>query len=368
MRARMTPDLTLPSDGTVGVLAGRVWRPDLAGPSVVAIRNDGVYDISAAVATMRDLCEVDDPGRIVRSAAGERIGRLDEILANTPEATRDHAKPWLLVADRPAGGQGGRRDLRALDARARDRGAGEGRAGEGRRDPRHGREAARRRPAIAEARLAAGAGAEARADRSRARGRSISRSASARTPRSSPRRSRCRPSVTAWRPACIRARPGTIPSRRWCWWSRRKGRIVGATLGNDVNLRDFEGRSALLLSKAKDNNASAALGPFVRFFDDDLLARHCARAWTSRLTVDGARRLPAHRRVVDVRDRPRSGRSRRPRCSATDPPVSGRRRALSRHHVRADQGPRRAGHGLHPPRRRRRHDPRAGARQPRPTA
>ena len=47
-----------------------------------------------------------------------------------------------------------------------------------------------------------------------------------------------------------------------------KGATVGATLGNDVNLRDFEGRSALLLAEAKDNNASCAIGPFIRLFDE----------------------------------------------------------------------------------------------------
>ena len=64
------------------------------------------------------------------------------------------------------------------------------------------------------------------------------------------------------------------------------GRIVGATLGNDVNLRDFEGRSALLLSKAKDNTASAALGPFVRLFDGTFTLDDVRRAEV-RLTVTG---------------------------------------------------------------------------------
>src|ERR1700733_14998053 len=78
----------LPDDAAQASLAGRVWRPDQAGPSVVVIRDGAVQDISALYPSMRDLCEVSAPAAALRTAIGEPIGTLADLLANTPPDTR----------------------------------------------------------------------------------------------------------------------------------------------------------------------------------------------------------------------------------------------------------------------------------------
>ena len=88
---------TLPDDGFAGALAARVWRDDVSGPSVVAVRADGVFDVSATYPTMRDLCEDPSPAEALRGAKGPRIAMLADILAHTPRAARARGRPRLLA-------------------------------------------------------------------------------------------------------------------------------------------------------------------------------------------------------------------------------------------------------------------------------
>jgi fumarylacetoacetate (FAA) hydrolase family protein len=88
----------LPDDGTAGTLIARVWRPGaIPGPAVAVVRADGVCDISAHYATVSTLLECDDPAARARAAAGERIGALDAILANSDESRRDPQQAFFLA-------------------------------------------------------------------------------------------------------------------------------------------------------------------------------------------------------------------------------------------------------------------------------
>src|SRR5262245_25415473 len=86
-----------PEDGTKGTLAGRVWLPQANRPAVVAVRGDGVFDVTARFPTISALCEEDDPAIALAATRGARIGDLEAIVANTPPDQRDRQKPWLLA-------------------------------------------------------------------------------------------------------------------------------------------------------------------------------------------------------------------------------------------------------------------------------
>ena len=275
----------LPTDSASGTLIGRVWRPDVGGPSVVVIRADGVYDISRSYPTMRDLCEAPDPAAGVAGARADRFTDLAALLANTAETMRDTSKPYLLapidlqaikaagvtfaisLLERVIEEQTRGAPERAAQARAEVEGA----LGGAIEKIKPGSPQAMELKTLLQEKglwsqyLEVGIGPDAEIF------------------------TKAQPMSAVGTGASI----GVLKSSTWnnpepevVVVVNSAAEIVGATLGNDVNLRDLEGRSALLLGKSKDNNASTAIGPFIRLFDQTFSLDDVRRTRVA-LTVEG---------------------------------------------------------------------------------
>jgi fumarylacetoacetate (FAA) hydrolase family protein len=266
----LTAGSVLPDDGTLGTLAGRVWLPQAEGPAVVVVRADGVFDVTARFPTVSALCEADDPAQALREAKGERIGDLDSILANTPPDRRNRSEPWLLapVDLQVVKAAGVTFAISMLERVIEERARGNPVSAEAIRKEivrLIGDDLSKLKPGSAEAMHLKQVLVEQQAW-------------------SQYLEVGIGPDAEVFTKAPVMSSVGTgmdaglHPKSTWnnpepevVLAVSSRGKIVGATLGNDVNLRDYEGRSALLLSKAKDNNASCAIGPLLRLFDSSFI-------------------------------------------------------------------------------------------------
>jgi fumarylacetoacetate (FAA) hydrolase family protein len=278
MAAGMT-GFSLPS----GLWLGRVWRAGI-GPAVVTLRGGHVHDITCKAApTMRDLLELPDIAGFVAMQPGEDLGLLEDLLLGSIEAGGDTSRllaPCDLQAVKACGVTFARSMVErvieeraagnpALAAEIRARVAGV--IGDSLRDLVPGSAKAAEVKALLQAEglwsqyLEVGIGPDAEVF------------------------TKAQPMAAVGYGASV----GLHPISKWnnpepevVLVVNSSGQILGATLGNDVNLRDVEGRSALLLGKAKDNNAAASVGPFIRLFDADFTL-DTVRGLELTLTVTG---------------------------------------------------------------------------------
>ena len=269
---KLSAEEVLPKDGYAGALVGRIWSD---GPTIVAVRREGLFDLSAVAPTMSDLIEMDDASEAVRAHAGRHLLSLDEALGRELVLA-----PCDLAAIKAAGVTFVESLLeRVIEERAK----GDAVAARRLREELAallGQDLAEVKPGSAAAEtlkaelvlrglwsqyLEVGIGPDAEVF------------------------TKAQPMSAVGCGAAIGLHPKSTwnnPEPEIVLACSSAGRVMGATLGNDVNLRDFEGRSALLLSKAKDNNASCAIGPFIRLFDATYALDDVRRA-TVRLNVVG---------------------------------------------------------------------------------
>ncbi|MEP6679801.1 MAG: fumarylacetoacetate hydrolase family protein [Betaproteobacteria bacterium] len=279
MHEQLTPASSLPADHDRALLIGRIHDPMAGGPTLVRVTQDALVDLSALAPTAAELVELADPAAAVRAARGPALrATFAEVLANSAQDRQDPARPSFLA---PC-------DLQALKAAGVTFVAS--------MLERVIEEQARGDPAKAESvrhAIVAVIGDDLRAVKP---GSPEAASLKAALQKQGAWSQYLEVGIGPDAEIFTKSQPmsavgtgaaiGIHPKSEWnnpepeiVLVVNSRGETVGATLGNDVNLRDFEGRSALLLGKAKDNNASCAIGPFVRLFDagfsiDDVRSAH----------------------------------------------------------------------------------------------